>query len=188
MTDLIPVNYDADIPTVSGRELCNFLEVNSNYATWFKRMCEYGFVENIDFVTCFPNSESGLHGGQNKIDHAMTIPMAKEISMIQRNEKGKHARQYLIKVEDAWNSPEMIMARALKLSDNKIKSLETDRAALTAQIDADRPKVAFAEAVAASRTSILVGELAKLLRQNGIEMGQNRLFKWLRKNGFLLMF
>ncbi len=89
MNELIKVNYDSDRPTISGRELHEFLEVETRYNDWFTRMCEYGFDENIDFVTYFPNLESELHGGHNKRDHQITIDMAKEICMLQRSEKGK---------------------------------------------------------------------------------------------------
>ena len=91
----VEVNENQE-PIISGRMLYEFLEVGSNYTTWFNRMIEYGFIETIDYVTCFPNLESENHGGQNKIDHALKLDMAKELSMIQRNEKGKQARQYFI--------------------------------------------------------------------------------------------
>lgn len=108
LKSLIPVSYDnPERPTVSGRELHDFLEVDSNYTTWFKRMCEYGFTAHVDYESCFPNLESeNQHGGQNKVDHQLTIPMAKELCMIQRNERGKQARQYFLDVEAQWNSPE----------------------------------------------------------------------------------
>lgn len=100
----------------------------------------------------------------------MTLDMAKEISMIQRNEKGKQARQYFIQIEKAWNSPEMIMKRALQIADRKIIDLQT-------ALNRTSQKRIFADAVAASDTSILVGDLAKLLNQNGIPTGANCLFK-----------
>ena len=85
MNELIKVNYDSDRPTISGRELHEFLEVESNYTTWFKRMCEYGFTEEIDFIPFLEEST----GGRPSQDHQMTIDMAKEICMLQRTEKGK---------------------------------------------------------------------------------------------------
>ena len=179
MNQLIKVNYENDRQTVLGRDLHGFLKVESNYTTWFKRMTEYGFTENTDYVTCLPNLESQNHGGQNKQDHQITIDMAKEISMLQRTDRGKQARQYFIKIEKQWNSPELVMARALKMADNKILQLET-------QIKEDKPKVVFADAVKTSKSSILIGELAKVLKQNGIETGQNRLFEWLRNKGYLI--
>lgn len=175
MNDLIKINYESEKPTVSGRELHTALETKTAYKDWFPRMCEYGFVEGEDF--CSKMSEST--GGRPCTDHQLTIPMAKELCMLQRNENGKMFRQYFIKVEEAWNSPEMVMKRALEFADRKIKQL-------TSQITADAPKVLFAEAVSVSKASILIGELTKLLKQNGVETGQNRLFEWLRANGYLI--
>lgn len=105
--------------------------------------------------------------------------MAKELCMIQRNEKGKQARQYFLQIEKDWNSPEKVMARALQIAGDKLKRLES-------KVEADAPKVLFADAVSASKTSILVGELAKLLKQNGVDIGQHRLFRWMRENGYLI--
>lgn len=120
--NLITVNYDSGRPTVLGRDLHNALEVNSNYTTWFNRMTEYGFTENIDFTTYFPNLESeNQHGGQNKTDHQLSIEMAKEICMIQRSEKGKQCRQYFIELEKQWNSPEMVMKRALEIANQRVE-------------------------------------------------------------------
>ncbi len=188
MNGLIKVNYEnADRPTVSGRELHEALGLESNYTTWMKRMCEYGFSEGNDFTTCFPNLESeNQHGGQNKIDHQLTIPMAKELCMLQRTEKGKFWRQYFINVEEKWNSPEAIMARALQLSNVKMKQLETTVNDLQKQMEQDKPKVLFADSVTASSSSILIGELAKLIKQNGVDIGQRRLFEWMRANGYLV--
>lgn len=195
MNTLINITTDNDYnQTVSGRELHEFLGINSNYTTWFQRMCEYGFTENVDYSTCFPNLESeNKHGGQNKIDHILTLNMAKELCMLARNEKGKQARQYFLEVEKDWNSPEKVMARALIMASHKIekqqKQLDEAQATVqqqTKQLEEAKPKVIFADAVSASKQTILVGELAKLLKQNGVEIGANRLFQWLRHNGFLM--
>lgn len=89
---------------VSGRELHEFLEVGTQYTKWFDRMTEYGFAENVDFAVIVKNDyDETAFGGTRKItDHAMTLDMAKEISMIQRTEKGKQARQYFIQVEKEY--------------------------------------------------------------------------------------
>lgn len=188
MKQLIEINYEnADRPTVLGRELHEALEVNSNYTTWFKRMCEYGFTEKVDYESCFPNLESeNQHGGQNKIDHQLTIDMAKELCMIQRNEKGKYFRQYFIEVEKAWNSPEMIMGRALQIAQRQLDSIKAENKQLTEKIEIDKPKVAFADAVIGTEDSIPIGDFAKVLRQNGIKIRQNRLFAKLRELGWLI--
>ena len=109
MNELIKVTYDNDRPAVSARDLHDFLEVKTAYKDWFPRMCEYGFTEGEDFCSFLSEST----GGRPAQDAILTIDMAKELCMIQRNEKGKLARQYFIQIEKDWNSPEKIMARAL---------------------------------------------------------------------------
>lgn len=186
MNELLKINYEAEQPTVSARDLHEALEVKSNFTTWFNRMCEYGFREKIDFKTCFPKMESESHGGQNMIDHEISIDMAKQICMIQRSEKGKQYRQYFIDLEKAWNTPEQVMARALKLADKTIDTLKEDNKKLIEDNERMRPKEIFADAVSASTSSILIGDLAKLLRQNGVDIGQKRLFEYLRNHGYLI--
>ncbi|HHV8320421.1 phage antirepressor protein [Streptococcus pneumoniae] len=179
MNEVIKVTVnDNHEPIVSGRQLHEALGVKTEYRKWFGRMAEYGFEENQDFarVTQKCPTPGGL---QDMTDHIIKLDMAKEIAMIQRTDKGKEVRQYFIQVEKDFNSPEKIMARALLMADKKIHKLET-------QIEADKPKVLFADAVSASHTSILVGELAKLISQNGYKIGANRLFSWMRENGYLI--
>ena len=185
MNNLIAVNYDTEQPTVSARDLHDGLEIKSNFTTWFDRMKEYGFTDS-DYKKCFPNLESGLNGGQNMIDYQISIDMAKQICMIQRTEKGKMYRQYFLDLEKAWNTPEQIFARALKMADREIEKLKSQNTELVKDIDRMKPKEIFADAVATSHTSILVGELAKILRQNGVNVGQNRLFAILREEGYLI--
>ncbi|VOB61996.1 phage antirepressor protein [Streptococcus pneumoniae] len=179
MNEVIKVTVnDNHEPIVSGRQLHEALGVKTKYRKWFGRMAEYGFEENQDFarVTQKCPTPGGL---QDMTDHIIKLDMAKEIAMIQRTERGKQVRQYFIQVEKDFNSPEKIMARALLMADQKVHKLE-------AQIEADKPKVLFADAVSASHTSILVGELAKLISQNGYKIGANRLFSWMRENGYLI--
>lgn len=179
MNNLINVSLNENQePVVSGRQLYQVLGVKTPYSMWFDRMVEYGFTENQDFLLNNFVKQIG-RGGHNKIDHVLKLDMAKEIAMIQRTDKGKEARQYFIQVEKDFNSPEKIMARALKIADRKIIKLE-------ATIEEQKPKVIFANAVSASHTSILVGNFAKLMRQNGLNFGQNRMFAWLRENGYLI--
>lgn len=172
MNELIKVTYDNDRPAVSAREPHDFLEIDTPYHKWFPRMCGYGFTENEDFMVTDNFVPNSAGGPQHQKDAILTIDMAKELCMIQRNEKGKLARQYFIQIEKDWNSPEKVMARALQIAKDRIMRLET-------KVAEDKPKVLFADAVSASHTSILVGELAKLLRQN-------RLFAWLREKGYLI--
>ena len=176
MNELIKITTnEVGEPTVLGRELHEFLEVKTLYKDWFPRMVEYGFTEGKDFSSFLSEST----GGRPSIDHLLTIDMAKEICMIQRTEVGKQARQYFIRVEKDYNSPEKIMARALRIAEKELSTLKLD-------VERMKPKEIFADSVASSHTSILIGELAKILKANGYETGQKRLFEILRQDGFLI--
>ncbi|WP_461198505.1 phage antirepressor KilAC domain-containing protein [Enterococcus sp. N249-2] len=177
MNDLIKVTTNEnDEQLVSGRELYEFLAVSERYSSWFERMLKYDFSENIDFVGC---KVFNALARQELQDHVLKLDMAKEISMIQRSEKGKQARQYFLQVEKAWNNPEMVVQRALQIQTRKVEALQIENSEL-------RPKALFADSVSASHTSILVGDLAKLIKQNGVDIGAGRLFKWLREKGYLI--
>ena len=178
----IKVNYESDKPTVSGRELHEKLGIKTAYKDWFPRMCEYGFTEGEDFCSFL----SGSTGGRPATEHQLTIEMAKQICMIQRTEIGKQYREYFIELEKKWNSPELVMARALKMANRHIERVKAQLETVSAKLEEAKPKIVFADAVSASKTSILIGDLAKILRQNGVEIGQKRLFEWLRKNGYLM--
>ena len=101
--------------------------------------------------------------------------MAKEIAMVSNTEKGKEARIYFIKCEEAWNSPEMILARANQIQSHMIEDYTKKIELLENKVKEDKPKVLFADSVATSKTSILVGDLAKIIKQNGVDIGQKRL-------------
>lgn len=173
MNELLKVNFDTQ--TVSARDLHEKLNIESNFTTWFKRMCEYGFFEGIDF---FPKMEEST-GGRPAMDFEISVDMAKQICMIQRTPEGKKCRQYLIDLEKAWNTPELVMARGLQAAQRMIEEKDSI-------IKEMKPKALFADAVASSSTSILVGDLAKLLKQNGVDTGQKRLFEQLRNEGYLI--
>ena len=180
MNQLISITTNEnDEQLVSGRELHKFLGVKTRYSIWFDRMSEYGFTEDIDY-TAVVQKRTTAQGNQTEyVDHAMKLDMAKEVSMLHCNEKGKHARQYFLEVEKAWNNPDMIIKRAMDLQARKIIMLETENQQL-------KPKALFAEAVESSKGSILVRDLAKILKQNNVEIGEKRLFAWLRDNGYLI--
>ena len=147
MNDLVKINYDnADKPTVSGRELYDALGVKTAYKDWFPRMCEYGFSEGEDFNP-LKNEQVRTEGKRQVIrevvDHQLTIPMAKEICMLQRTEKGREIRRYFIAVEEQWNSPDAIMARALQLSNAKLKQLQVTVSELTVENQIMKPKADY---------------------------------------------
>lgn len=187
MGELIKIEVKNNQQLVSGRELHEFLEIKTPYTQWFERMCDYGFVENTDYILVSQKSESSNITGVKVVqDHLMTLNMAKEISMLQRNKKGKQARIYFIKCEEAWNSPEMILARANQIQSHMIEDYTKKIELLENKVKEDKPKVIFADAVATSQSSILIGDLAKLIKQNGVNTGQKRLFNYMRENGFLI--
>lgn len=180
MNELIPTSQnDSGEITLSGRDLHEFLEVRARYNDWFPRMIEYGFSENIDFVEVTQKRVTS-HGRQHDIaDHQIKLDMAKEIAMIQRSDKGKEARQYFLQLEKLWNSPEMVIKRAMDFQQQKIVQLE-------AKVKADEKKVFLAEAIQVSENAILIKDLATVLCQKGLDIGQNRLFEMLREKGYLL--
>lgn len=195
LDEILKVN---DKGLVSARNLHEFLEVGRDFTTWIKgRISKYDFSENNDFTIVWNDTKTGdvvdYNGNSNSMvklgyecDYAITIDMAKELSMVENNDRGKQARKYFIQVEKAWNSPEMIMKRALEIANKQVENLKLENAEKTKTIEEQKPKVIFADAVSASNTSILVGELSKILRQNGIKIGGQRLFEWLRNNGYLI--
>ncbi|AEF25748.1 phage antirepressor protein [Streptococcus parauberis KCTC 11537] len=181
MNELINITLNENHePVVSARDLHKGLEISKRFSAWFDQNSKL-FIENEEF-TSVPKGTPVI-GGNGNIqyldDFALTIDMAKQLAMMSRTDKGKEVRKYFIQVEKDFNSPEKIMARALLMADKKVHTLQ-------AQIEADKPKVIFADAVSASHTSILVGDLAKLISQNGYKIGANRLFSWLRENGYLI--
>lgn len=188
MNELLKINYETEQPTVSARELYEGLEIKTAFKDWFPRMAAYGFEENQDFILVA--QKRATNNPKNPVatynDYQISVDMSKQICMIQRSEKGKQYRQYFIDLEKAWNTPEQIFARALKMADQKIEKLKESNAGLLEDVERMRPKEIFADAVKASASSILVGDLAKLLRQNGVDIGQKRLFEYLRNHGYLI--
>lgn len=161
MNELIKISYEnAERPTVSGRELHDALEVETPYHKWFPRMCEYGFSELEDFWTKMSEST----GGRPSTDHQLTIPMAKEICMLQRSEKGKQFRQYFIRVEEAWNSPEMIMKRALEIANEKVKALQVSVSQLTVDKQIMQPKADYFDELVDRNLLTGIRETAKELK------------------------
>lgn len=183
MNELITVN--ADTMTVSARDLHDALEATERFNSWFDRF-SVGFIEGEDF-TGVNKFTVVNNGAQIPIqDYACSLDMAKHICLMSRTEKGKQCRQYLINLEKAWNDPAQVMARALKVADQTIAQLSAKAEQLEIENKAMQPKAIFADAVSASDTSILVRDLAKIIKQNGKEMGEKRFYKWLREHGYII--
>ena len=145
MNELIPINYSGEEPTVSARDLHAGLEITDRFSRWFERMSAYGFAEGNDF-TSVKTSTLVNNGAEREItDYQISVDMAKQICMIQRSEKGRQYRQYFLDLEKAWNTPEQVFARALKMADqtiaklkNSVKSLMHKWPALLSVIFRDR--------------------------------------------------
>lgn len=169
MNEIIKINYEnAERPTVSGRELHEALGIKTAYKDWFPRMCEYGFTENSDFLTVAQKRATAQGNFTTYNDHMLTIQMAKEICMIQRTEKGKQCRQYFLDLEKAWNTPEMVIGRALQIAKKQIDSLKTENYMLSTtvavqeqQISELKPKASYYDVVLNCPGLLSVSVIAK---------------------------
>ena len=180
--ELIKITEQNGQQAVSARDLHRFLEITERFSNWFERQLQYGFIEGVDYQGC---EVFNTLANQTLTDYALTIDTAKEISMLQRTEKGKQARRYFIEMEKkakqlALNTPQSF-SEALKLAYEQSLKIEEQQK----QLEAQAPKVLFTEAVMGSSSSCLIGELAKIITQNGYQIGEKRLFKWLRENHYL---
>lgn len=185
MNELIKVEVKNGEQLVSGRELHKFLGIGTEYMKWFSRMTNYGFIENVDFIVIVKNDEddTAFGGIRKSTDHLIKLNMAKEISMLQRNEKGKEARTYFIKCEEAWNSPEMILARANQIQSRMIEDYAKKIEVLENKIQEDKPKVEFYNDVTDSKHTCDMQTVAKTLNFKGV--GRNTLFEILRNENIL---
>ncbi len=152
----IEVNENQE-PIVNGRELHKALGVKTAYKDWFPRMVEYGFNEGQDFCSILSEST----GGRPETNHAIKLDMAKEIAMIQRNENGKKVRQYFIQVEKDFNSPEKIMARALKIAESKLNVLQLENTQQKQLIGELKPKADYLDQILQSKALVTITAIAK---------------------------
>lgn len=178
----IEVNQNQE-QVISGRLLHQFLEIGTEYTKWFERMCEYGFTENIDFNSVKINEvrKEGNRTVKRQLNnHILKLNMAKELCMLARNERGKEARQYFIKCEEAWNSPEMIMSRALTIANKNLLMKDEQILKLTAENTEMKPKADYFDELVERNTLTNFRETAKLLH-----IGQNKFINWLLNKKFI---
>ena len=184
MNELIKIEIKNNQQLVSGRELHKFLEVGTRYNDWINRIIEkYNFIENKDFITITQKRVTAQGNETEFNDHLMTIAMAKEIAMVSNTEKGKEARIYFIKCEEAWNSPEMILARANQIQSRMIENYADKIRILENKIEENKPKVEFYNDVIDSKNTCDMQTVAKILNFKGV--GRNNLFEILRENKIL---
>lgn len=173
---------------VSARELHCFLESKKDFSSWIKdRIERYGFVQGVDFEV-FTHIGENSKGGRPSIEYALTVDAAKELSMVEGNDKGKQARRYFIEAEKAFRQVlsqrpaiPQTFSEALRLAASQAEQIEQQQK----QLEAQRPRVLFSQAVETAKESVLIGELAKIICQNGVQTGEKRLFQWLRDNHYL---
>lgn len=183
MGELVPlkVTSNSERVTVSARELHDALQIQTKFKDWFPRMAEYGFTEGEDFNP-LKFEQVQIEGNRQVTrevkDYQITLEMAKQICMIQRTEIGRKYREYFLQLEKEWNSPEKVMARALDYAHKTI-------AELTLKNEEMKPKALFADSVSASDDCILMRDLAKLIKQNGVNIGGNRLWEWMREHEYI---
>lgn len=176
MNELLKIEInDNQEQVISGRLLHEFLQISTPYAKWFGRMCGYGFIENIDYLTEDKNVRriDGTIMPQKEINHILKINMAKELCMLARNEKGKEARQYFIKCEEEWNSPDKVMARALVIANKELSTLRIENKVM-------KPKAEYFDALVERETLTNFRDTAKEL---GIK--QNKFINWLLDNDYV---
>lgn len=187
--DVIHIEESGNNRAVSARELHAFLGSNRDFSVWIKnRIDKYGLVENHDYIISHVSGDNSSQPGRPTIEYILSLDAAKELSMVEGNEQGKKARLYFIEVEKRFRqiiqSPPAIpqtLSEALRLAADQAEQIEQQQK----QIEAERPRVLFSQAVETAKQSVLIGELAKIICQNGVQIGEKRLFKWLRDNHYL---
>lgn len=178
---IIKVTVKNNQQVVSARELLKKLNLTTRFSVWVNQ--NFGeFDEGTDFegVKVFtPFNPNYPNGRQQELqDYALTLDMAKELCMMAHTEEGKRIRRYFIQLEKKWNDPKEVVKRGYEI-------LQSENAQLRLENQRMKPKALFADAVSTSNSTILIGQLAKIMRQNGVNIGQNRLFAWMRDNGYL---
>lgn len=172
---------------VNARDLHQFLEVGKDFSNWIKdRINQFDFVEGVDFVKTqdlsSPNLANAKSRAQVRIEYILTLNMAKELSMVERNEKGKQARQYFIQCEKQLKVAQQqfaipqTYAEALRLAADK----EEENQRLKVKIEEDAPKVEFADGVIATGKCICLREAIKAC---GVKPMAG--FDWLRSHKFI---
>ena len=188
MNELIKVEIKNDTQVVSARELYKGLEIKRRFSLWVSDNFK-DFIENVDFTSVRKSTVVNNGAKRELKDYAITISMAKELCMMSHTELGKEYRKYFLELERKWNNPQEVVKRGYAI-------LQNENARLKIENQEMKPKALFADSVATAKTNILVSDLSKIIKQNGVHkikvngveiaMGPNNLFKWLRANKYLI--
>jgi anti-repressor protein len=175
------INYDGDEPTVSARELHKSLEISKRFSAWFETNSQ-GFVENEDYTSVLTGTEVQNNGGvqiRELQDYSLTVDMAKHICLMSRTEKGKECRQYLIDLEKAWNTPEQVFARALKMADRTIAKLKDSVKSLSTEVNMKnqiigelKPKTDYYDEILNNPGLVTITQIAKDYGMSGKKMNE----------------
>lgn len=178
--ELIKITVKNDQQLVSARDLHKGLDIKKRFSAWVEQNFR-DFEENTDFTSVPQGTvvQSGNGTIRKYDDYALTLDMAKQLCMMSHSDLGKRYRRYFIELERKWNDPQEVVKRGYAI-------LQNENARLKIELETAKPKALFADSVAASDTTILIGELAKIIRGNGVDIGANRLFRWLREHGYLI--
>lgn len=170
MNELINITLNENHePVISARQLHTALGVTDRFSRWFERMLAYGFEENSDYVGC----EIFHDLARKKVkDYIIKLDMAKEIAMLQRNEKSKEVRKYFIQVEKDFNSPEKIMARALLMADKKIKLLENENENLLIELEEANKNADYLDLILQTKDSLTITQIAQDYGMSARKMNQ----------------
>lgn len=150
-------------PVMSARELHKFLEIETQYTKWLSRMTEYGFENNVDYIMVSQKrpTNNPKNPETEYTDHIIKLDMAKEIAMVQRSERGKAARHYFLQIEKEWNSPEKVMARALKLAETTINNLMLQTSQQSQIIGELKPKADYTDTILKNKGLVTITQIAK---------------------------
>lgn len=170
MQELIALNtieFDgSEQQTVNARELHEFLEVGKDFSNWIKdRIEKYDFVENVDYVRFSPNSAKTPYGGRPSVEYHISLSMAKELCMVERNEKGKQARQYFIECERVAKQ-KLAAQPALPSYSEALRQLADQidhNKELQEKIEQDKPKVEYCDQIVADNGSMTITKAAKVI-------------------------
>ncbi len=184
MDEVLKINYETEQPTVSARELHEALGISKRFSAWFE-VNSKGFIAGQDFASVLSGTVVNNGATREIQDYNISTEMAKHICLMSRTEKGMQCRQYFIDLEKAWNTPEQIMARALKMANHSIESLKGRCKFLGEQVVEQQqiitelqPKANYVDMILQSKSLVTITQIAKDYGMSGRKL--NKILKELK--------
>ena len=198
MQELIQVKVKNDRQLVSARDLYKGLEIKTRFSLWVKQNFK-GFENGEDYMSVVTTTDMPNGGTKQIQDYLLTIDMAKELCMMSKTEKGKEVRKYFIQIEKNWNSPEMVMHRALEISKAQVEQLQLQNKNLSLQLEESNKKASYLDIILGTPDALAITQIAadygygavafnKLLHKVGIQHkvnGQWILYKVYMGKGYV---